>query len=233
MGGTPKLALTLCALLSLCACWYSDGVPQEAPVKKADAVEHDHAAPVPKEPRKGLVGNWHDSQTGDWVQFVNVHGGIVVFTVLGVDQTGADLRVDNYTLDGTRESTDRRRVDTTEYFVPRRVQRFSPVEVRFELPADGHTLTCDRHLVIARNQGEIAETLMCPEVRAGGIVFMRRGARTYFVLLDFGGIGTRPRKKWDPAFIRELCTRYDRPFGEDVPLQEDPPEGEPPEPPED
>ena len=236
-----KLASVLFAFLSLCACWLSDeqsGPPSQKPLKPQSLPAGADARDKPgrdsaKKPSKGLVGNWHDARPGDWVQFLNIHGGIVVFTVLSVDESGVDMRVENYTPGGKLESSDRRRVDTTEYFVPRRTDRFSPVEVEFELPAGGRTLNCDRYLVVTRERGEIAETLMCPEVRAGGIVFIRRSISTYYVLLDFGDSKRKPELEWDSRIVKELRERYDRPFGEDVPLQEDPPEGEPPEPPED
>jgi hypothetical protein len=164
---------------------------------------------------------------------VNVQGGLVVITVSSVDKTGADLRVESYTVDGKPESADKRRVDTTEYFVPKRIDRFSPVEVVFELPADGRKLDCDRHVVVTADRGEESETLICSEVRAGGIVFMRRSVTTYYILLDFGNSSRKPELKWDSQIIKELIERYDRSFSQELSLQEDPPEGEPPEPPED
>jgi len=154
-------------------------------------------------------------------------------TVISIDKAGVDLHVESYLVGGERESTDMRRVDITEYFVPKRTDRFTPVQVIFELPADGRKLGCERHIVVTADRGEESETLMCPGVRAGGIVFMRRSVTTYYILLDFGDSSRRPRLKWDSRIIKELRERYDRPFGLEPSLQEDPPEGEPPEPPED
>ena len=114
-----------------------------------------------------------------------------------------------------------------------RVDRFTPVNVGFELPADGRRLSCTRLLVVTADRGEEAETLMCSEVRAGGIVFMRRGVTTYYILLDFGAADKKPSLKWNPGTVKELRERYDRSFSQEPSLQEDPPEGEPPEPPED
>lgn len=239
MGGTPKLAAAACVLLCLCACEYLDDFSDEPPRAASPATAADTArkqplnAARPQEARKGLVGIWHDAVVGDWVQFLSVRGTVVVFTVSSVDEEGVDLRVENYQPDGTPVSTDTRRVDTTEYFVPPKMDRFSPVEVTYELPATGRALLCDRYVITTQERGEVSETVMCPEIRAGGIVFMRRSVTTYYVLLDFGDRNAGPRKTWDSRFVKELQTRYGRAFGENAPLEEDPPGGEPPEPPED
>jgi hypothetical protein len=182
--------------------------------------------------RRGLVGTWNDARPGDWVQFLNVHGGVVMMTVLSVDESGVDLRVENFTREGEPDSTDTRRVDTTEYFTPPRRTPFSPVEVTYDLPAGGK-LECLQYFAMERGKGKSAETVMCPGVRAGGIVFMRRGTATYYILLDYGDAGRKPRGSWDGAVLTGLRTRYNRDFDEEPVLEEDPPEGEPPEPPED
>ena len=182
--------------------------------------------------RRGLVGTWSDARPGDWVQFLNVHGNVVVMTVVSVDKRGVDLRVQSFMRDGEPDSTDTRRVDTTEYFTPPRKTPFSPVAVTYDLPAGGK-LDCLQYLAMERGKGNSAETVMCPGIRAGGIAFMRRGATTYYILLDYGAADRKPRERWDGAVLTALRSRYNQPYGEEPVLEEDPPEGEPPEPPED
>jgi hypothetical protein len=232
MGGTTARALAICALIHILGC--SDpGLPSSTAGGGAASASGGRQESRPQAgKRSGLVGTWRDARPGDWVQFLNVHGNVVVMTVISVDARGVDLRMDSFTREGKPDSTDTRRVDTTEYFTPPRKTPFSPVEVGYDLPAGGR-LECLQYFAMERGKGKSAETVMCPEVRAGGIVFMRKGASTYYILLDFGDAGRKPRGDWDRAVLTALRTRYEQSYGEEPELEEDPPEGEPPEPPED
>ncbi len=235
MGGTTARALAICALFHFLGC--SDpGQPSSTADGGAGSASSSSQGQQESETkvrkRSGLIGTWNDARPGDWVQFLNVHGNVVVMTVVLVDERGVDLRLDSFTREGEPDSTDARRVDTTEYFTPPRKTPFSPVEVGYDLPAGGK-LECLQYFAMERGKGKSAETIMCPEVRAGGIVFMRRGASTYYILLDFGGADRKPRGDWDRTVLAALCSRYEQSYGEEPELEEDPPGGEPPELPED
>lgn len=232
MRGTILRALAVCVLLGSIGCSDSDFASSASDGAAGSPAGKNQEPPPEVKKRTGLVGTWNDARPGDWVQFLNVHGGVVVMTVLSVDEGGVNLRVDNFARNGELDSTDTRRVDTTEYFTPPRRTPFSPVEVAYDLPAGG-TLQCLQYLAMERGKGTSAETIMCQQVRAGGIVFMRRSATTYYILLDFGGSDRKPRAAWDGAALTALRSRYNQPFDEQPVVERDPPEGEPPEPPED
>jgi hypothetical protein len=232
MRGTTARALAICALLSLIGCSDTDFASSSPAGSAVSPAGRKQEAPPETKKRSGLVGTWHDARPGDWVQFLNVHGCVVVMTVLSVDARGVDLRVESFTCSGELDSADTRRVDTTEYFTPPRRTPFSPVEVTYDLPAGGR-LECLQYIAMERDKDKSAETIMCPEVRAGGIVFMRRSATTYYILLDFGGADGKPRAVWDGAVLTALRSRYNQSFNEQPVPERDPPEGESPEPPED
>ncbi|MCX7703815.1 MAG: hypothetical protein N2234_06930, partial [Planctomycetota bacterium] len=92
-----------------------------------------------------------------------------------------------------------------------------------------------------KGEGEHAQTLYSTKVRCGGMLYTRvrpqgsSTATTYVVLLDYGD----KNKSWEksiapgPEKVTKLFMMWDRYYDEKFEGEEDPEEGEPPEPPED
>jgi len=187
---------------------------------------------------------WADAQVGDWVLYVTHHRQLALWTVTEVKEEDGNKMVKFHKrwfyADGKEIPPTK---DDKPYPDPIDVQTetekktwsypfVSMKETEFVVPATGEKLKC---LFTESARGERrSQNVYCRKVRCGGTIFTRFSQPdvTYVVLWDYGDKNKKPNLNIGIKKVTEHYMRYDIWWGEVAEGEEDPPGGEPPEPPE-
>jgi hypothetical protein len=196
---------------------------------------------IDPENRETSASYWRDAGVGDWVRFLTHEKKLCIYEVVRRKGDRLEIEAKHFELSG--ECTDDQ-PDMRESSIEEDDRRWRNILLtspgyggvrdvqEWKLFNTERILNCE-HYFLDNPKGDKIENLWCREIRCGGYVFMRRGTKTYILLVDYGDAGSPP--KWEHLEPKELLNywyRYNRFLFEKHAPQEDPPEGEPPEPPE-
>jgi|GEM_PF-3432719 len=193
---------------------------------------------------------WADAQEGDWVIYVTHLKQMALFRVIEVKEKNGEklvrIRKQWFYPDGKEtppakgDEPEPEPIDVNKDKEDGIRSISSPhvtvMEAQFIVPTTKEKLDCilndakgleDKH----------AQSLYSSKVRCGGIVYTRISppATTYIVLWDYGDKNKDWRNSIAPGIEKASAhlMQWDRFYDEKFEGEEDPPEGEPPEPPED
>ncbi len=184
---------------------------------------------------------WRDAKVGDWVRFLTHQQKLATYTVTERKGSKIKFQARHFGLDGKEESKEKPDIREQDVDKDNEIMRNSLLQNQFVmrfvydwlLYKSDKVLTCERHFVPNPLTGEDNESCWSFDVPCGGFVFKRRGRTTYVVVIDYGDAEHPP--KWDhlkPAELLKYWYQHNCFLDEEIVSQEDPPEGEPPEPPE-
>lgn len=189
---------------------------------------------------------WADAQVGDWVLYVTHNRQLALWTVIEVKEEKGNKTVkfhkrwfyaDGKEIPPTKDDkpfpdpidvnkqTETEKKSWSYPFV-------SIKETEFVVPATGEKLKC---IFTESARGERrSQNVYCRKVRCGGTIFTRFSQPdvTYVILWDYGDKDKKPKLNIGTQKVTRHYMRYDVWWGEVAEGEEDPPEGEPPEPPE-
>lgn len=192
---------------------------------------------------------WADAEVGDWVLYVTHNRQLALWTVIEVKKENGRKIVRFHKrwfyadgkeipptpddkpypdpIDVDKQTEDDRRSWSMPFVTMK--------EVDFVVPATGEKLKC--LLTESMREERRSQNVYSRKIRCGGTVLTRLTlggpAVTYVVLWDYGDKNRKPNLSLGIKKVTAHYMRYNVWWGEIAEGEEDPPGGEPPEPPED